>query len=61
MEVWQASVWACRRGKVLYGPSPYATITPSCKTLGGSAELTVDPAKFCLAYRQMRAEGIFVI
>ena len=34
--------------------------TPSCKTLGGNAELAVDPAKFCLAHRQMRAKGIFV-
>ena len=36
----------------------YYTDTPSCKTLGGSAELAADPAKFCLAHRQMRAKGI---
>ena len=35
-------------------------ITPSCKTLGGNAELVADPAKFCLTHRQMRAEDIFV-
>ena len=35
--------------------------TPFCKTLGGSVRLTAAPAIFCLAHRQMRAEGIFDI
>ena len=43
------------------GEATLRIYTPSCKTLGGSAELAVDPAKFCLTHRQMRAEGIFVI
>ena len=33
--------------------------TPFCKTLGGSVRLAAAPAIFCLAHRQMRAEGIF--
>ena len=53
-----ASCLGARGAVHLQRTSQSQTSTPSCKTLGGSAELAADPAKFCLAHRQMRAEGI---